>query len=218
MGGKSYQPRASGEATVNLSLEQLDALQEIVNIGIGQAASILNQMIDSPIRLQIPYLKVVSPETLEHELEAQINGNFISAVGLKFAGSFAGTAQMVFPTESAALLVTMLTGEEIGSNDLDAVKIGTLSEVGNIVINGVMGAISNVLQQHLDYSLPNYTEGTIQTLLKSSDLATKTVILLAQASFTIERLQIQGDIILIFNVNSFDTLLAAINKIAGKNL
>ena len=203
---------------MNLSLEQLDALQEIVNIGIGKAASILNQMIDSPIRLQIPYLKVVPPETLQQQLEVQINGSLISAVSLKFAGSFAGTAQMVFPTESAALLVTMLTGEEIGSNDLDAVKIGTLSEVGNIVINGVMGAISNVLQQRLDYSLPNYIEGTIQTLLKSSDLATRTVILLARASFTIETLQIQGDIILIFNVNSFDTLLAAINNIAGSNL
>jgi len=52
-------------------------------------------------------------------------------------------------------------------------------------------------------------------LLISGGLATDTVVLLAQTSFMIERLHIEGDIILIFNVNSFDTLLTAINQLAG---
>lgn len=198
-----------------LTARQLDALQELVNIGIGQAAGVLNDMIDSPIRLQIPYLQILSPTDVQEELQSHLNGEQIAAVQLKFTGSFAGIAQLVFPTNSAAMLVTMLTGEEIGSHDLDSVKIGTLSEVGNIVINGVMGAISNVLQQRLNYSIPNYMEGTIGTLLTSGDISTDTVVLLAQTRFIIERLHIEGDIILIFNLNSFDTLLAAINQLAG---
>ena len=200
---------------MKLSTRQLDALQELVNIGIGQAAGVLNDMIDSPIRLQIPYLQILTPIDVAEELEQHLNGEQIAAVQLKFTGSFGGIAQLVFPTNSAALLVTMLTGEEAGTHDLDSVKIGTLSEVGNIVINGVMGAISNVLQQRLNYSIPTYSEGTIATLLKSGGLATDTVVLLAQTSFMIERLHIEGDIILIFNVNSFDTLLTAINQLAG---
>ncbi|MEG4229705.1 chemotaxis protein CheC [Microcoleus sp. N9_B2] len=200
---------------MKLSTRQLDALQELVNIGIGQAAGVLNDMIDSPIRLQIPYLQILTPMDLEEELEQHLNGEQIAAVQLKFTGSFGGVAQLVFPTNSAALLVTMLTGEEVGTHDLDSVKIGTLSEVGNIVINGVMGAISNVLQQRLNYSIPTYSEGTIASLLISGGLATDTVVLLAQTSFMIERLHIEGDIILIFNVNSFDTLLTAINQLAG---
>ncbi|MEG4235601.1 chemotaxis protein CheC [Microcoleus sp. Pol11C3] len=199
---------------MKLSTRQLDALQELVNIGIGQAAGVLNDMIDSPIRLQIPYLQILTPIDVEEELEQHLNGEQIAAVQLKFTGSFGGIAQLVFPTNSAAMLVTMLTGEE-GTHDLDSVKIGTLSEVGNIVINGVMGAISNVLQQRLNYSIPTYSEGTIASLLKSGGLATDTVVLLAQTSFMIERLHIEGDIILIFNVNSFDTLLTAINQLAG---
>ena len=200
---------------MKLSTRQLDALQELVNIGIGQAAGVLNDMIESPIRLQIPYLQILTPIDVEEELEQHLNGEQIAAVQLKFTGSFGGIAQLVFPTNSAALLVTMLTGEEVGTHDLDSVKIGTLSEVGNIVINGVMGAISNVLQQRLNYSIPTYSEGTIANLLISGGLATDTVVLLAQTSFMIERLHIEGDIILIFNVNSFDTLLTAINQLAG---
>jgi len=143
---------------MKLSTRQLDALQELVNIGIGQAAGVLNDMIDSPIRLQIPYLQILTPIDVEEELEQHLNGEQIAAVQLKFTGSFGGIAQLVFPTNSAALLVTMLTGEE-GTHDLDSVKIGTLSEVGNIVINGVMGAISNVLQQRLNYSIPTIAKG-----------------------------------------------------------
>ena len=132
--------------------------------------------------------------------------------GLRFAGEFAGVAQLVFPTKSAYLLVSMLTGEVLGTPDIDSMKIGTLSEIGNIVINGVMGAISNVLHQHLEYSLPKYEEGTVDLLWKVRTLEPDTVILLAQTRFTIETLQIQGDIILIFNVGSFDALLQAIQK------
>jgi chemotaxis protein CheC len=200
---------------MKLSARQLDALQELVNIGIGQAAGILNDMIDSPIRLQIPYLQILSPADVQSQLERHLNGDQIAAVQLKFTGSFRGIAQLVFPTNSAAMLVTMLTGEELGTHDLDSVKIGTLSEVGNIVINGVMGAISNVLQQRLNYSIPSYTEGTVASLLTSGGLSPDTVVLLAQTRFIIERLHIEGDIILIFNVNSFDTLLTAINQLAG---
>ncbi|MFM9267946.1 chemotaxis protein CheC [Tychonema sp. BBK16] len=200
---------------MKLTDRQLDALQELVNIGIGQAAGILNDMIESPIRLQIPYLQILTPNDVQQQLEQHLNGEQISAVQLKFTGSFGGIAQLVFPTNSAATLVTMLTGEEAGTHDLDAVKIGTLSEVGNIVINGVMGAISNVLQQRLNYSIPNYMEGTIATLLISGGLTADTVVLLAQTRFIIEKLHIEGDIILIFNVSSFDTLLAAINQLAG---
>jgi chemotaxis protein CheC len=46
-------------------------------------------------------------------------------------------------------------------------------------------------------------------------LSADTVVLLAQTRFIIERLHIEGDIILIFNVNSFDALLTAINQLAG---
>lgn len=201
---------------MKLTANQIDALQELVNIGVGQAAGVLNEMIDSHIRLQIPFVKILSPVELQQQLEGRVNGDRVSAVGLGFTGSFTGLAQLVFPADSAELLASMLTGEELGTPDLDLVKIGTLSEVGNIVINGVMGSISNVLQQRLDYSLPNYTEGTVELLLNSGSLASKAVVLLAQTRFIIERLHIEGDVILIFNVASFDALLAAIDQVAGE--
>jgi chemotaxis protein CheC len=103
-----------------------------------------------------------------------------------------------------------LTGEELDATDLNAVKIGTLSEVGNIVVNGVMGSIANVLEEHLDYGIPVYLEDSVEGLLLSSSPDQNVSVVLAQARFEIEQLHITGDIILIFTVASFDSLLQAL--------
>ncbi|SRR5579883_6117 len=196
---------------MNVTAEQMDALQELINIGVGRAASLLNEMVDSHIRLEIPFVKVLTALEAYQELAIRFHDDSLASVRLGFTGSFYGTAGLIFPTESASTLVAVLTGEEAGSTELDAVKIGTLSEIGNIVINGVMGSISNVLKQHMNYTLPVYLEDTIDNLLLSTHV-NNSKILLAQARFSIEQLEIIGDIILIFEVSTFDALINAINN------
>jgi chemotaxis protein CheC len=190
----------------------IDALQELINIGVGRAASMLNQMLESRIVLEIPVVSVLSLKNLQKELQKRFKGDSFAAVRLNFTGSFSGKANLVFPTESASTLVSLLTGEEIDSPDLDSVKIGTLSEVGNIVINGIMGSISNVLNQHLDYAIPIYMEDSISHILSLDNTNEQTIFLLAQARFTIETLEVMGEIILIFEMDSFGTLIQVIDK------
>lgn len=196
-----------------LSADRIDALQEFINIGVGRAASILNEMIECPILLKIPIVEVFDTAQLQQKLEKHFNQGSFSTVRLGFSGQFSGTAELLFPTESAATLISVLTGEAPDSPDLDSVKIGTLSEVGNIVINGVMGSISNLLGQHLNYTIPIYLEDTIQNLLLPNQKGLQeNVFLLAQTRFEIEQLEIAGDIILIFEVSSFGALINAIDR------
>jgi chemotaxis protein CheC len=200
----------------SLSADQLDALQEFINIGVGRAASVLNDMLDCPISLRIPVIEIFDTVQLQQKLEKRFNGGYFSTIRLGFSGRFSGTAELVFPTESASTLISVLTGEAPDSPDLDAVKIGTLSEVGNIVINGVMGSISNLLGQHLHYAIPIYLEDTIQNLLLQSGQGhNENVFLLAQTRFEIKQLEIIGDIILIFEVSSFGALIEAIDRELG---
>lgn len=195
---------------MNVTAEELDALQELINIGVGRAANLLNEMVDSHIGLKIPFVQVLTATEAYQELATRFHDDSLASVRLGFTGSFSGAAGLIFPTDSASSLVAALTGEEPGSVDLDAVKIGTLSEIGNILINGVMGSLSNVLKQHVNYTLPVYLEDTIENLLLSS-YENDSKILLAQARFIIEQLEIVGDIILIFHVGTFDALINAIH-------
>jgi len=199
---------------MKLTVEQIDALKELINIGVGKAASVLSEMVRCHIRLQVPFIKILLPAELKSEME-ELGRYRVAAVRLGFKGPFSGSAALVFPPDSASKLVAVLTGEESGTHDLDSVRVGTLSEVGNIVINGVMGSISNVLKQSINYSLPNYIEDNIDNLLTLGKHDPNATVLLARTRFTIEQLYIEGDIILIFEVGSFDSLLAAISKDYG---
>ena len=57
---------------MRLTEKQFDALQELVNIGVGRAAGMLNQMVDSRIILEIPYIKVLNAADLHKELAKKI--------------------------------------------------------------------------------------------------------------------------------------------------
>lgn len=199
---------------MNLTASHIDALKELINIGVGKAAGVLSEMVNCHIRLQVPFIKILTPQALKNEME-ELGRYRVAAVQLNFKGLFAGSAALVFPPDSASKLVSVLTGEEPGTPDIDSVRAGTLNEVGNIVINGVMGSIANVLKQHINYSLPNYIEDNIDNLLTSNKSETDKTVLLARTRFTIEQLHIEGDIILIFEVGSFDALLTAIDQDLG---
>lgn len=193
-----------------LTEHNLDALKELINIGVGRAAGALNAMVSFRIGLQVPFVKVLSPKELSGEMAA-LGRSRLAAVRLGFDGPFSGTAALVFPTESASKLVAVLTGEEPGTPEIDSVRAGTLSEVGNIVINGVMGSMGNMLKQRITYTLPNYTEDSVQGLLRPDAMDEDATVLLVRTHFSIQELEIEGDIILLFTVGSFDALLSAID-------
>ena len=52
-----------------ISPEHLDALQELLNIGVGRAAGSLNQMLGKPIRLYIPLIQWEMIEDLSQEVQ-----------------------------------------------------------------------------------------------------------------------------------------------------
>ena len=193
---------------------QLDALREMINIGVGRAAGILNAMLRSHIILRLPEVGVLSKTEVEAKA-SQYGAEVFAAVRLGFRGPFAGNASLVFPEDSAAKLVVMLTEGEAGlsdDNDLDSIRIGTLTEVGNIVLNSVMGAIGNDLKQHIFYSVPTFQEESLHKMLADSTPDADSNVVWVQTQFSVEDHQIDGDIILVFEMGSLDLLLNAVNR------
>ena len=191
---------------------QLDALKEIVNTGVGKAAASLNELVEAHIVLEVPRISMFRPE--DHECDSTgLASSPLSCVQLGFQGIFNGTAALVFPPVCAVKLVAALTGENPDTPSLNAVMAGTLNEVGNIIINSVVGTIGNVLGKSFDYSLPNYLEGRLGELLRSNDLQIPVTVLLVQARFCIKDLEVDGNIFLIFELGSFDVLLASLDAL-----
>lgn len=193
-----------------LTLPQLDLLQELINIGVGHAASTLNQMSGQHVHLHAPKVIVKSIEEMLSGTNIDVTRQ-VMAIKLTFGGRFSGMASLMFPPESANKLIAIILGEEPVAEDMDMMRMGVLQEVGNIVLNGVMGSIGNLLTEHIDYLPPDYYETTIGELL-ISDRRDDDMLLLARTDFYLENRLIQGNILIMFRLNTFDNLLDALNR------
>ncbi len=196
---------------MELTTEQNDTLKELLNIGIGRAVNTLNTMVQSHIQMSIPSIKIMTMAQLIKEKHDLDNG-MLSTVQMPFRGKFSGLSGLIFPTESALKLVDTLTGQNPTHSEFDEMKIGTLTEVGNIVLNSIMGSIANALGDHFSYSVPQYIENTIDKLFKVNITPEQTV-LLVEARFTIETLDIDGDIYMVFEIGSFKNLIETIGRL-----
>lgn len=190
---------------------QLDTFKELVNIGVGKAAALLNDMIAHPIKLSVPKIEVLrvadlAKLSLNKEKET-------SAIKLDFSGSFEGIAQLVFPMKSADNLVSLLTGEELDSNDLNSLKVGTLNEVGNILLNNVLGALSNMTSGKFHYNIPVYKENQTIEMLGAGSEDDEKIVLFSETSFEIKDLQIVGNILLLLELSTFENLKFQLDKL-----
>ncbi len=196
---------------MKVTKEQLDSLRELINIGVGRGADVLNTILNSHIQLCVPLVKLLTREELNSELEI-VGGERLASVNMRFKGNISGYAKLLFPSESALKLVLALSGEEEGPVDLDSIRAGTLAEIGNIVLNSVMGSISNILNLNLHYAVPNYLEGPANNLFLPNEINPTTVTMLAKTRFMVAELKVEGDIVIFFEVGSFDHFLASLNN------
>ncbi len=193
-----------------------DILAEMINVGLGQAAGMLNEMIGLPVTLEIPSVDLLPPEEIERLFEEKF-GEHIAAVSMGFHGGFDGTATMLFPPENALKIVAAMNGDLQQVAEADEVIIqddwdpeGDLEEIGNVLMNSVMGAIANGLQRHLEFGTPKTRQETVHSLVEQSECFSDSRILIARTGFGIEYLSVAGSITRLVQVGSVDKLLAAL--------
>lgn len=186
---------------MDLTEDQLDALEEVVNIGVGRAASSLSDLLGTRIELRVPKIRI------KPRLESQHTG---LAILQTFEGNVAGTALLAFPQASGEQLAKLLGGYE-PDDDLSAIELsGILSEVGNIVLNGVMGSLANMIEADLKYCVPDFfVDRPIESLVKriGTTQSPPDSIVVADAHFSVRSEAIQGSIVLAFDLGSLESLL-----------
>lgn len=191
--------------------KQLDGLTEIINIGVGSAVNSLNEILNTEIKLEVPVIKIVDLEKVEKEDIGFVN-NDLSCVKISFSGECCGVANLIFPKESAVNLVNAISGKLFDDVTMDDIKAQTLEEIGNIVVNGLMGSISNMIKAHFDVELPIYLEGDINSILNKKDYNGDSTGVLVKTIFKIETLSLEGIIIVVLMVDSFKTILHGIDN------
>ncbi len=140
---------------MQLSNFHADAIRECMNIGIGTVADILSGIVGRPIGITIPGVRFVQLESIKIYLDDNY-GSWGSCVVLPFDGGLKGDGVLVFSPESARTVVDLIGDEQLDGTLIADMEGDLLMEVGNILINGCVGSIVNLLGADTTDGLPRY--------------------------------------------------------------
>lgn len=122
---------------VNLSPLQLDALQEVCNIGAGNAATALSQLLNKTVDMTVPAVKVVPFDNIFQNVSEE---DVVVAVMIRVLGDTPGNILIVFNSETIFDIVHSLTGmKDEGLNEFSS---SVICEIGNILSGAFMNSLA----------------------------------------------------------------------------
>ncbi len=194
------------ESATELTEIEQDALAEIANMGVSRAASSLRQMVGEQVLLSVPAVKIVTRQAASKLVEPN-NSKKIVAVQQTFDGPFAGKALLIFPEAQSLELVRAIVGDEHSLEDVIDLEQEALAETGNIILNGCLATIANVLQRTMRMSLPAIVRGDGATLFEAAGAAPgETFVLFLYIDFNIKKRDVRGFIALLMDLPSIAAL------------
>jgi chemotaxis protein CheC len=177
-----------------------DALGEIANMAMGRAANSIRKMVGHQVLLSVPAVEILSKETAAQIVGAPDN-RILVAVRQDFAGAFSGRALLIFPETSSLELMRAVVGRSLSVKDIVEFQDEALAEIGNVILNGWVATIANLLKRSLPMSLPIVLRGDGKRIFELEESAA-TFVLFLRIRFEINHFQMQGYIALLMEVPS----------------
>ena len=183
-----------------------DALAEIANMGVSRAANSLRQMVGEQVLLSVPAVRIVTREAASKLAERNNSKNLV-AVQQSFQGPFAGKALLIFPEAQSLELVRSIVGDEHSLEDVIDLEQEALAETGNIILNGCLATIANLLNRTMRMSLPSIVRGDGATLFEVDGAASREqFVLFLYIDFNIKARDVHGFIALLMDLPSIAAL------------
>ncbi|MGZ3273289.1 MAG: chemotaxis protein CheX [Phenylobacterium sp.] len=201
---------------ITLNEIELDALSELVNIGVSRAAASLRTMIGQEILLSVPSVRVVT-RTQAAQIIAERDPEQLVAVHQAFDGEISGRALLIFPETNSLELVRAVTGGELPLEDIIELEQEALAETGNIILNGCLATIANLLQRSLKMSLPEIVRGSGSDLFDLAGVSeAENVALFLYIDFAVKERDIRGYIAMLMDLPALTALRRLIGELIDR--
>jgi len=193
-------------AFTDLTDLELDALTELVNLGVSRSASNLSEMVGEQVHLSVPKVLMIGRAQAIEILDASESRRLV-AVHQIFEGEVSGRALVIFPETKSLELVRAVTNAELSLEDIIELEHEALAETGNIILNSCLATIANQLQRTLKISLPDVLRGDGHSLFNlPPPPEAGDVVMFVYINFAVLRRDIQGYIALLMDVSSLTAL------------
>ena len=201
---------------VNLTELESDALTEIVNIGVSRAASSLRKMIDDHVSLSVPAIEVVSQRRAARLISEREIPPLV-AVRQGFSGPFSGRALLIFPEENSLELVRAVTRDELSVQEVLDIEDEALAETGNIILNGCLATMANMLQRSLTMTIPEVVRGDGASLFEVWEGGeAEGLVLFLYIDFAVRKRDIRGYIAMLMDLPSLEALKVLLDEFIAR--
>ncbi len=192
----------------NLDNVHLDVLQEIGNIGAGNAVTALANMINKKIDMNVPSVKILDIG----EVSTILGGEemIVSGVYFEVSGDIDGNIMFLLDIKSAKTLANILMFKEDETEVLDDMDKSALQEVGNILSGAYVSSLSMLTGLKIQISVPSLSVDMAGALLSVPAIQFGYMgdkVLLIQTVMQDGEDVVTGNFFLIPDTNSFTTLL-----------
>ncbi len=191
---------------------QLDVLREVGNIGAGHAATALAKLLDKPVDMMVPKVRIVPFE----EIAESVGGveQVVVAIFLRIDGETPGNMFFILTQESAKRLLRKIVGIEVENDAFySEMELSALNEIGNILAGSYLSSLADFTNLNMQPTVPSLAidmAGAILTygLLQYGEMGDHA--LLIDTAFLEGKDEVEGHFFLIPDPESFDRIFAAL--------
>ena len=133
---------------------QLDALREIGNIGSGNAATALSEMLNRQVDITVPKIGILDYSDVAESLGGP--EQLMVALMFQLHGDVTGMIMFLLKKDFAHLILQELMGIPFPENaELDEMSSSAIQEVGNIMAGSFANAIGEMTGLTIDITVPD---------------------------------------------------------------
>ncbi|WP_353572248.1 hypothetical protein [Candidatus Albibeggiatoa sp. nov. BB20] len=199
-------------ADIQLTPLQYDAITELLNIGMGQAAASLSEMVGEEVKLSIPSVELLPRYIAAEQIEIH-SSNRIAAIKQHFNGPFWGDALLLFAEDKSIELVKTIIKEDLPLELLKELERDALLEIGNIILNSCLASLANILTHELHSDLPTFVSGSANDILKGTQ--ENDLVMFLRMDFSLKTKEVDGYVAFVLEIPSIERFIHSINNYLG---
>jgi chemotaxis protein CheC len=198
---------------LTLTPDQLDALQEVANVGMGRAGAALAGVLDTFVNLSVPRTQVIEVSNLGATLLTMVGGSMeVTAVRQSFRSEIRGEAVVLFGQGGCSALWDLMGYEQADDTSGTGGAREVLLDVGNILVGACLRSVFEQLGHTPTFSPPSLIaeQVPIERLLQPGTLPWE-IALLVEVNFGLEARQFVCHLLMLMPEESIQTMKHALD-------
>jgi chemotaxis protein CheC len=148
----------------NLSEFQLSVISEIGNIGAGNAATALSDILADKVMMSVPELKIIDVERMTTILGGPENE--VVGILVNMTNDVEGMLLFLLEKDFICLLINVLMDKKIESfSDISEMDMSAIMEIGNILAGSYVGAIGMMTNLDIRLATPQIAIDMVGAIL-----------------------------------------------------